>query len=200
MDFAAQANFTGVDERLVQDVLGEYGEMTRASMQTYFTRDEPRSYLYGLLPDYPRRGGKMMRSSLCIAMARATGAEVEDAIASAVAIELLHNALLVHDDIEDASDERRGVPTLHAKHGIPLAMNDMAERDHVDPWHVHRQGAPIVMPNGHDNPAREPVRAVGVEGSMHATRNREAATISLTAGNWYRMRYSMSLTIQNSFE
>lgn len=123
MDFAAQAHFTGVDKRLVQDVLGEYGELTRARMQTYFTRDEPRSYLYGLLPDYPRRGGKMMRSSLCIAMARATGAEIEDAIASAVAIELLHNALLVHDDIEDASDERRGAPTLHAKHGIPLAIN-----------------------------------------------------------------------------
>jgi len=65
----------------------------------------------------------MLRSSLCIAMARATGAEVEDAIASAVSIELLHNALLVHDDIEDASDERRGAPTLHALHGVPLAIN-----------------------------------------------------------------------------
>ena len=65
----------------------------------------------------------MLRSSLCIAMARATGAEVEDAIASAVSIELLHNALLVHDDIEDASEERRGTPTLHVLHGIPLAIN-----------------------------------------------------------------------------
>jgi geranylgeranyl diphosphate synthase type II len=35
----------------------------------------------------------------------------------------MHNALLVHDDIEDASDERRGTPTLHALHGIPLALN-----------------------------------------------------------------------------
>jgi geranylgeranyl diphosphate synthase type II len=123
MVFAGETNFSGVDERLVQDVLGEYGELTRASMQVYFSHDEPRSYLYGLLADYPRRGGKMMRSSLCIAMARATGAEVEDAIATAVGIELLHNALLVHDDIEDASDERRGSPTLHAMHGIPLAIN-----------------------------------------------------------------------------
>ena len=56
----------------------------------------------------------MLRSSLCIAMARATGAPVEDAMASAVSIELMHNALLVHDDIEDASDARRGTPTLHA--------------------------------------------------------------------------------------
>jgi geranylgeranyl diphosphate synthase type II len=35
----------------------------------------------------------------------------------------MHNALLVHDDIEDASDERRGTPTLHALHGVPLALN-----------------------------------------------------------------------------
>ena len=42
---------------------------------------------------------------------------------SAVSIELLHNALLIHDDIEDGSDERRGTPTLHALHGVPLALN-----------------------------------------------------------------------------
>src|SRR5262245_12413092 len=123
MGFAGESIFAGIDEPLVQDVLSEYGEVTRAGMQAYLPRDEPRSYLYELLADYPQRGGKMLRSSLCIAMARATGAEIEDAIASAVAIELLHNALLVHDDIEDASDERRGTPTLHAIHGVPLAIN-----------------------------------------------------------------------------
>jgi geranylgeranyl diphosphate synthase type II len=65
----------------------------------------------------------MMRSSLCIATARAFGASVDDALQSAVAIELLHNALLVHDDIQDASEQRRGRPTLHALHGVPLALN-----------------------------------------------------------------------------
>jgi geranylgeranyl diphosphate synthase type II len=42
---------------------------------------------------------------------------------SAVAIELLHNALLIHDDIEDGSEMRRGGPTLHVLHGVPLAIN-----------------------------------------------------------------------------
>jgi geranylgeranyl diphosphate synthase type II len=56
-------------------------------------------------------------------MARVTGASLDDAMASAVSIELMHNALLVHDDIEDASDERRGTPTLHTLHGVPLALN-----------------------------------------------------------------------------
>ena len=108
---------------LVGAVLSEYGELTRQRLQQYLPAEEPGSYLYELLADYPRRGGKMMRSSLCIAMARTTGASVEDALASAVSIELMHNALLVHDDIEDASEARRGTPTLHALHGVPLALN-----------------------------------------------------------------------------
>lgn len=123
MGFAHEAPFTGTDEGLVREVLREYGEVTRAHLQRYLAQREPRSYLYELLADYPRRGGKMHRASLCIAMARATGASLEEAIPTAVSIELMHNALLVHDDIEDASDERRGTPTLHALHGVALAIN-----------------------------------------------------------------------------
>ena len=40
-----------------------------------------------------------------------------------MALELLHNAFLVHDDLEDESEERRGRPTLHVRHGAPLAIN-----------------------------------------------------------------------------
>src|SRR5215469_1260030 len=109
--------------RLVKEALEEYGAITRAAMQRYLPGREPRVYLYDLLSDYPRRGGKMMRSSLCIATARAFGASIDDALCSAVSIELLHNALLIHDDIEDESDQRRGQPTLHALHGVPLAIN-----------------------------------------------------------------------------
>ena len=38
-------------------------------------------------------------------------------------LELLHNAFLIHDDVEDESDQRRGRPTLHALYGIPIAVN-----------------------------------------------------------------------------
>jgi geranylgeranyl diphosphate synthase, type II len=123
MGHAHDAPFIGTDDALVQEVLSEYGTMTRLHLQTYLPQEEPNSYLYGLLADYPARGGKMLRSSLCISMARAVGGPIEDAMACAVSIELMHNALLVHDDIEDDSDERRGTPTLHALHGIPLAIN-----------------------------------------------------------------------------
>jgi geranylgeranyl diphosphate synthase type II len=123
MGYVDERRLAGTDGKLVQAVLTEYGKLTQDSLREYLPQEEPRSYLYELLADYPRRGGKMLRSSLCIAMARATGASVEDAMPSAVSIELMHNALLVHDDIEDASDRRRGTPTLHALHGVPLAIN-----------------------------------------------------------------------------
>ncbi len=108
---------------LVRETLAEYGAVTREAVLRYLPTGAPQGYLYDLVADYPRRGGKMMRSSLCIATARAFGAPLEDAVGTAASIELLHNALLVHDDIEDESEQRRGRPTLHALHGIPLALN-----------------------------------------------------------------------------
>ena len=104
-------------------MLREYGDLTRAALAKYLPSREPRRYLYDLLSDYPQRGGKMMRPSMCIAAARLFGAPLEDAMNTAVAIEILHNALLIHDDIEDGSEKRRGLPTLHLLHGVPLALN-----------------------------------------------------------------------------
>ena len=106
---------------LIPNVLRQYGAATREGLQRYLPTGLP--YLYDLLADYPSRGGKMMRPSLCIATARVFGASLDEALCSAIAIELIHNALLIHDDIEDESEIRRGEPTLHIKHGIPLAIN-----------------------------------------------------------------------------
>jgi len=108
---------------IVPEMLREYGAIVREELQHYLPQREPRRFLYDLVADYPQRGGKMMRSSLCISTARAFGASLEEALGSAIAIELMHNALLVHDDIEDESEERRGRPTLHRLHGVPLAIN-----------------------------------------------------------------------------
>ncbi len=108
---------------IVVEKLREYGAIVHDELQRYLPQREPRRFLYDLVADYPQRGGKMMRPSLCIATARAFGASLEEALGSAIAIELMHNALLVHDDIEDESEKRRGRPTLHRLHGIPLAIN-----------------------------------------------------------------------------
>jgi geranylgeranyl diphosphate synthase type II len=113
-----------VTSKIIPDLLREYGDVTRDALAGYLPSDQPQQrYLYDLIADYPQRGGKMMRPSLCIATACAFGAELDDALHTAVSIELLHNACLIHDDIEDDSEERRGRPTLHMLHGVPLAIN-----------------------------------------------------------------------------
>ena len=108
---------------VVSTVLREYGLATRRAVQHYLASDRQAPYLDDLMADYPGRGGKMMRPCICIANARVFGGRLEDAIQSAAAIELLHNGLLIHDDIQDESELRRGRPTLHALHGVPLAIN-----------------------------------------------------------------------------
>ncbi|MDM0023187.1 FAD-dependent oxidoreductase [Variovorax saccharolyticus] len=84
---------------------------------------EPQSHLYALVKDFMSRSGKGLRPALCIATTRALGGRAEHALPAAAGIEMLHNAFLVHDDIEDGSESRRGVPTMHRRAGIPLAVN-----------------------------------------------------------------------------
>jgi geranylgeranyl diphosphate synthase type II len=107
----------------VEATLAQYGAITAEATQAYLPAGEPRAYLYDVLMDYPSRPGKAIRPALCLATCVAFGGEAEEALPSAVAIELLHNAFLVHDDIEDGSLLRRGRPTLHTEHGLPLALN-----------------------------------------------------------------------------
>jgi len=107
----------------VRERLDDYGAAARARMREYLRDGQTRHAFYELVSDYPERGGRSLRASLCLATARAFGAHPTDALNSAVALELLHNAFLVHDDLEDESQERRGSPTLHLRHGAPLAIN-----------------------------------------------------------------------------
>jgi geranylgeranyl diphosphate synthase type II len=107
----------------VRERLDDYGAAARARMREYLRDGQTRHAFYELVSDYPERGGRALRASLCLATARAFGAHPTDALNSAVALELLHNAFLVHDDLEDESQERRGSPTLHLRHGAPLAIN-----------------------------------------------------------------------------
>lgn len=75
------------------------------------------------LLDYPLRAAKGLRPALCVAAARALGASRSAALPSAAALELLHNAFLIHDDVEDESLARRGEPTLQRRYGQATAMN-----------------------------------------------------------------------------
>jgi len=68
--------------------------------------------------------GKRLRPILCMAAYRAAGGQVSDAVRRlALAPEIVHTYSLVHDDLPcmDDDDLRRGRPTVHRVHGVPLA-------------------------------------------------------------------------------
>ena len=79
--------------------------------------------LYNMMRDYPLRPAKGIRSSICLFTCQAFGGQVNDALLTASSLELFQNWILIHDDIEDESELRRGQPVLHRKHTIPLAIN-----------------------------------------------------------------------------
>jgi octaprenyl-diphosphate synthase len=72
--------------------------------------------------DILSRGGKRWRPLLMTLVCEALGGG-DAALPLAPLVEFCHNASLIHDDIEDASDERRGKPSVHLLHGVDTAIN-----------------------------------------------------------------------------
>ena len=105
------------------ETLRQYAELTRTAMAEAIAGGEPADYLYDLVRDYTARKGKGLRPGLLLAAADACGAATRTALPAAAALELLHTAFLIHDDVEDHSRLRRGRPTLHELHGVALAVN-----------------------------------------------------------------------------
>lgn len=67
--------------------------------------------------------GKRIRPALVLVAAEAVGGRAEDGLAGAVAIELIHNFSLVHDEIQDEDAERHGRPTAYTIWGAAQAIN-----------------------------------------------------------------------------
>jgi geranylgeranyl diphosphate synthase, type II len=104
--------------------LEECRELVVAEIRRIVPADRLRGEaLYDLMFEYPLREAKGLRPALCIATCRALGGRLEAVLRSAAVLELYHNAFLIHDDIEDDSIMRRGGPTLHRSHGVPVAVN-----------------------------------------------------------------------------
>lgn len=80
-------------------------------------------YLYQPLAHFTAGGGKRVRPVLALMGAEAVGGNAEQALSSGVAIELFQSAALIHDDIADASELRRGEPCLYRTEGEGLAIN-----------------------------------------------------------------------------
>lgn len=100
--------------------LSYYAGLTEAEISRYM---EGLDELYGPLRDLFSRGGKRLRPALCMISCEAVGGRGKDALKVAAAIEMVHNFTLIHDDIADRSELRRGKPCLHRTYGTGLAVN-----------------------------------------------------------------------------
>lgn len=78
--------------------------------------------LYEPLKYVLNSGGKRIRPMMVIFSCEAVGGTMEDALNASVALELLHNFTLVHDDIMDNADTRRGMQTVHKKWNENVAI------------------------------------------------------------------------------
>ena len=67
-------------------------------------------------------GGKRLRPYMVIRSCQIVGGKSSNAMSAASAVEMIHNFSLVHDDIMDNDEMRHGVPTVHKKFGMPLAI------------------------------------------------------------------------------
>lgn len=67
-------------------------------------------------------GGKRLRPFMVVQSCKMLGGTTSSAMRAASAVEMIHNFTLVHDDIMDDDDTRHGVPTVHKKYDIPLAI------------------------------------------------------------------------------
>jgi geranylgeranyl diphosphate synthase type I len=71
----------------------------------------------------PLSGGKRLRPTLAILVADAVSGKGEKAIPFGITLEVVHNFTLVHDDIMDKDDFRRGIPTVHTRWDEATAIN-----------------------------------------------------------------------------
>jgi geranylgeranyl diphosphate synthase type I len=107
----------------VREILDEYKGEVESELEHHLPRDgEPKEF-YTSVWELIDRGGKRVRPALTFLACECVGGRREDAIEAAAAVELLHNMTLVHDDIEDQSELRRGKPCIHRIYGIPTAIN-----------------------------------------------------------------------------
>lgn len=97
-------------------------EMERSRRQYDQLLHHPNALLNKVLKHFSEHKGKMMRPLLTLLCAKLIGEIDSKTISTALSFEFFHNASLVHDDIVDDSNERRGTPSLNATFGNKIAV------------------------------------------------------------------------------
>ena len=90
-------------------------------LDRFLNRQSPEN-LYDATRHLPLAGGKRLRPVLSMLACEAVSGEYRKVIPFALAVEIIHNFTLVHDDIMDKSSLRRSTPTVHVEYGEPTAI------------------------------------------------------------------------------
>ena len=109
------------ERKKFSDIYEKERKKINIRLESVFNKREPRS-LYEPSSYIINGAGKRLRPLLVLLTARAVGGKFDVAYNAAVAVELLHNFTLVHDDIMDNADKRRGRLTLHKKYNQSTAI------------------------------------------------------------------------------
>ena len=102
--------------------IAESAEKVNGFIETVVALESEPQVLYRAARHIIDAGGKRLRPFLVLKSCRMVGGREEDALPTAAALEMLHTFTLLHDDIMDEDDKRRGVPTVHVKWGVPTAI------------------------------------------------------------------------------
>lgn len=117
------------------DVLRSRREKTYEEIYRYLPLDgQPASY-WDLLREYPSRQGKGLRPTLLLLTCEALGGDSSKAVRTAAAYQTFEDWVLVHDDLEDESEQRRGKPALHHLCGPSLSIN-AGDALHIIMWRM----------------------------------------------------------------
>jgi geranylgeranyl diphosphate synthase type I len=117
---AIQARYLPVLEAELRDLLTSAGPLYTGLYDMFHYH---MGWLDVKLRPTNKRAGKRVRPLLCMLTCEAAGGALEQALPAAAGVETLHNFSLLHDDIEDKSDSRRGQPTAWKIWGAPQAIN-----------------------------------------------------------------------------
>lgn len=101
--------------------LVEIREAVDKAIENYLYEKEP-PMLYDAVKYLPYAGGKRLRPIIACLSCEAVGGDFIKAIPFGVSLEIIHTFTLIHDDIMDKDEERRGKPSVHKKFGENIAI------------------------------------------------------------------------------
>ncbi|MCX9013818.1 MAG: polyprenyl synthetase family protein [Candidatus Methanoperedens sp.] len=106
---------------MIEEVLRKKAKVVDEAIAKYLPVSHP-DEMYISMRHLLDAGGKRLRPTALILAAEATGGKMENVLPAAVAVEMVHNFTLIHDDIMDQAELRRGLVTVHKKWGMPSAI------------------------------------------------------------------------------